>query len=119
MNVLCNNDKHRAVTLTLAYSKDLTVKVHTNDGKVHAWKATETLYSGDVYRIPLDLSPASIQRGACVEATGTGVLMIGQLGPWGQLPVWSVLTDLYEYVRDRVLIPLKPFFMTPPGSKGT
>ena len=26
-------------------------------------------------------------------------------------PVWSVLTDLCEYVRDRVVIPLKPFFI--------
>jgi hypothetical protein len=30
LNVLCNSDKHRAVTLTLAYSHDLTVRVHAN-----------------------------------------------------------------------------------------
>ena len=39
LNVLCNSDKHRAVTLTLAYSHDLTVRVHANDGKVHVWRA--------------------------------------------------------------------------------
>ena len=33
LNVLCNSDKHRAVTLTLAYSHDLTVRVHAKDGK--------------------------------------------------------------------------------------
>ena len=38
LNVLCNSDKHRVVTLTLAYSDDLTVRVHANDGKVHVWK---------------------------------------------------------------------------------
>jgi hypothetical protein len=118
LNVLCNSDKHRAVTLTLAYSHDLTVKVHANDGKVYVWKATEPLYAGDVHTIPLDLDPATIQPSARVETSGTEVLIIREIGPWGQRPVWSVLTDLYEYVRDRVVIPLKPFFVTPPGSKG-
>ena len=41
----------------------------------------------------------------------TEVLILLEIGPWGQRPVWSVLTDLYEYVRDRVMIPLKPFFV--------
>ena len=64
LNVLCNSDKHRAVTLTLAYSHDLTVRVHANDGKVHVWRATEPLYAGDVHTIPLNLDPASIQPSA-------------------------------------------------------
>ena len=111
LNVLCNSDKHRAVTLTLAYSHDLTVRVHANDGKVHVWRATEPLYAGDVHTMPLNLDPASIQPSARVEARGTDILIIREIGPWGQRPVWSVLTDLYEYVRDRVVIPLKPFFV--------
>jgi hypothetical protein len=119
LNVLCNSDKHRAVTLTLAYSHDLTVKVHANDGKVHVWKATEPLYAGDVHTIPLNLDPATIQPSARVETSGTSVLIIRELGSWGQRPVWSVLSDLYEYVWDRVMIQLKPFFLTPPGSNGT
>ena len=111
LNVLCNSDKHRAVTLTLAYSHDLTVRVHANDGKVHVWRATEPIYAGDVHTIPLNLDPASIQPSARVETSGTDILIIREIGPWGQRPVWSVLTDLYEYVRDRVVIPLKPFFV--------
>jgi hypothetical protein len=106
------------VTLTLAYSHDLTVKVHANDGKVHVWKATEPLYAGDVHTIPLDLDPATIQPSARVETSGTEILIIREIGPWGQRPVWSVLADLYEYVWDRVIVPLKPFFVAPPGSKG-
>ncbi len=117
LNLLCNNDKHRAVTLTLAYSHDLTLKVHANDGKVHLWKAAEPLYAGEVHTIPLDIDPTNIQSSTRLEATGTGVLIIGEIGPWGQRPVWSVLTDLYEYVRDRVVIPLKPFFLAPPDIK--
>lgn len=116
LNVLCNSDKHRAVTLTLAYSHDLKVKVSTNDGRVHLWKATKPLYAGDVHTIPLSLDPASIHPSARVEASGTDLLIIGQIGPWGERPVWSVLTDLYEYVRDRVVIPLKPFFVRVPKS---
>jgi hypothetical protein len=46
-----------------------------------------------------------------LEARGTDILTIREIGPWGERPVWSVLTDLYEYVRDRVVIPLKPFFV--------
>jgi hypothetical protein len=111
LNVLCNSDKHRVVTLTLAYSHDLTVRVHANDGKVHVWHATEPLYAGDVHTIPLNLDPASIQSSARVEARGTDILIIREIGPWGQRPGWSVLTNLYEYVRDRVVIPLKPFFV--------
>jgi hypothetical protein len=99
------------VTLTLAYDHDLTVTVHGNDGKVDVWRATEPLYAGDVHTIPLNLDPASIQPSARVEAKGTGVLIIGEVGPWGQRPIWSVLTDLYEYVRDKVVISLKPFFV--------
>jgi hypothetical protein len=57
LNVLCNNDKHRAVTLTLAYNYDLTVKVHANDGRVYPWKAQKPLYAGDVHTIPVDLDP--------------------------------------------------------------
>jgi hypothetical protein len=109
LNVLCNSDKHRAATLTLAYSHDLTVRVHANDGRVHAWRATEPLYVGDVRTIRLNLDSASIQPSARVGTRGTEVLIIREIGPWGQRPVWSVLTDLYEYVRDRVVIPLKPF----------
>lgn len=109
LNVLCNGDKHRAVTLTLAYSHDLTVKVHANDGKVYVWKATEPLYAGDVHTIPLNLDPATIQPSARVETSRTDVLIVRAIGPWGQRPVWHVLTDIYEYVRDRVLIQLKPF----------
>ncbi len=119
LNVLCNRDKHRAVTLMLAYSHDLTVTVHANDGKVHTWKATEPLYARDVHTLPLDLDPTTIQSSARVETSGTDVLIIQENGPWGQRPVWSVLTELYEYVRDRVVIPLKPFFLAPPGSKET
>jgi hypothetical protein len=119
LNVLCNSDKHRAVTLTLAYSHDLTVKVHANDGKVHIWKATEPLYAGDVHTIPLNLDPVTVQPSARVEASGTEVLIIRQIGPWEERPVWSVLTDLHQYVLNCVVIPLKPFFVTPPGSKGT
>jgi len=111
LNVLCNSDKHRAVTLTLAYSHDLTVTVHANDGKVHVWRAPEPLYAGDVHKITLDLDPASIQPSAPLEARCTNILIIREIGPWGQRPVWSVLSDLYEYVRDRVVIPLKPFFV--------
>ncbi len=111
LNVLCNSDKHRAVTLTLAYSHDLTVRVHANDGSVYLWRATEPLYAGDVHTIPLNLDPTSIQPSARVETSGTDILIIREIGPWGQRPVWSVLTDLYEYVSDRVVIPLKPFFV--------
>jgi len=110
LNILSNSDKHRAVTLTLAYSHDLRVRVHGNDGTVEVWRATEPLYAGDVHTIPLSLAPARIQPSARIEAKGTGVLIIREIGPWGQGPVWTVLTDLYEYVRNRVVIPLKPFF---------
>ena len=44
LNALCNSDKHRAVNFTLAYSHDLTVKVHGNDGKIDVWRATKPLY---------------------------------------------------------------------------
>jgi hypothetical protein len=111
LNALCNCDKHRAVILTLAYSHDLTIKVHANDGRIHVWKATEPLYAGDVHTIPLNLDPTSIQPTAHIEAKGTEVLIIRDIGPWGQHPVWSVLADLHEYVRHHVVIPLKPFFV--------
>lgn len=111
LNDLCNSDKHRAVTLTLAYSQDFALKVHANDGKIYFWRATEPLYAGDIHTIPLGLDPAAIQPSARVEAIGTDVLIIGKIGPWGQRPVWSVLSDLYEYIRDCVMIPLKPFFL--------
>ena len=117
LNVLCNSDKHRAVTLTLAYSHDLTITVHANDGKVHVVKVTKPLYAGDVHTIPLSLDPATVQPSARFETRGTGVLTIREFGPWGERPVWSVLSDLYEYVRDRVAVPLKPFFLAPPGAK--
>jgi hypothetical protein len=87
LNVLCNSDKHRAVTLTLAYDHDFTVKVHGNDGRVYIWKANEPLYAGDVHTIPIELDPATIQPSARVETSGTGVLIIRELGPWGQRPV--------------------------------
>jgi hypothetical protein len=66
---------------------------------------------GDVQTIPLNVDPASIQPSARVEARGTDILIIRAIGPWGQRLVPSVLTDLYESVRDRVVIPLKPFFV--------
>ena len=56
------------------------------------------------------------QPSARIETRGTDILIIREIGPWGQRPVWSVLTDLYEYVRDRVVIPLKPFFVASPFS---
>jgi hypothetical protein len=68
---------------------------------------------GNVHTIPLDLDPATIQPSARVERRGTEVLIIRETGPRGQCPVWSVLTDLYEYTRDRAEIPLKPFFVAP------
>jgi hypothetical protein len=111
LNVLCNSDKHRAVTLTLAYSHDLTVRVHAKDGSVYVWRATEPLYAGNVHTITLNLDPASIQPSARVETSGTDILIIRKIGPWGERPVWSVLTDLYEYARNSVVVPLKPFFI--------
>jgi hypothetical protein len=59
----------------------------------------------------LNLDPGSIQPSARVEAKGTDILIIREIGPLRQRPVWSVLTDLYEYVKDCVMIPLKPFFI--------
>ena len=116
LNVLCNSDKHRAVTLTIAYSHDLTVRVHSNDGKVHEVKALKPLYTGDVHTIPLDLDPATVQPSARVEIRGTEVLLIREMGPWGDRPVWAVLSDLLVYVNDRVIMPFKPFFVPPLGA---
>lgn len=113
LNVLCNSDKHRAVTLTMAYSHDLTARVHANDGTIHVAKATKPLYAGDVHTLPLDLDPSTIETSARVETSGTEVLVIREIGPWGERPVWLVLSELLEYVRDRVVIPLKPFFAPP------
>jgi hypothetical protein len=115
LNVLCNSDKHRAITLTLAYSHDLTVRVHGKDGKVHEVRSLKPLYTGDVHTIPLDIDPATIQPSARVETRGTEVLIIREIGPWGDRPVWAVLGQLYEYVRDQVIIPFKPFFAPPLG----
>jgi hypothetical protein len=109
LNELCNADKHRAVTFTLAYSHDLTIMVHAKDG-VHLWQATEPLYAGDVHVLPLDIDPTNISPDVRIDARGTDILIIREVGPWGQRPAWSVLTDLHEYVRDRVMIPFKPFF---------
>ena len=67
LNVLCNSDKHRAVTLTLAYSHDLTVRVHANDGKVHVWRATEPLYAGDVHTIPSILTLRASSRAPALK----------------------------------------------------
>jgi len=116
LNELCKADKHRAVTLTLAYTHDLTLKVHANDGKVHVVKVTEPLYAGDVHTIPLRLDPATIQPSARIESSGTEVLIIREVGPWGDRPVWAVLADILEYVLNRVVFPLKPFFIAAPGS---
>jgi hypothetical protein len=80
-------------------------------------KAQEPLYAGDVRTIPVELDPSTIQPTARVETSGTGVLIIREVGPWEQRPVWSVLTELHDYVRDRVGIPLKPFFVAPFGSQ--
>jgi hypothetical protein len=117
LNVLCNSDKHRALTLTMAYSHDLTVRVHANDGKVHVVKATEPLYAGDVHTIPLHLDPSTVQPSARVETSGTEILVIREIGPWGDRPVWAVLSALLDYVTDRVVVPLKPFFVAPPGGQ--
>ncbi len=119
LNVLSNSDKHRAVNLTLAYDIDFSLKVHKNDGTVHVWNATKPLYAGDIGTIPLDLDPATVQPCARVEANGTAILIIGEVGPWGQRPVWSVLADLHEYVQHRVVMPLKPFFLPPFSNKSS
>ncbi len=117
LNRLCNSDKHRAVTLTIAYSHDLMVRVHGRDGEVYEWKATEPLYAASVHSIPIGLNPLTVQPSARVEVRGTGVLTIQDVGPWGLRSVWSVLADLHKYVVDQVIIPLKPFFLAPPGSR--
>lgn len=109
---MANNRLHhfRSPSCTQNFPFEAT-RVHANDGKVHVWRATEPLYAGDVHTIPLNLDPARIQPSAPVEARGTDILVIREICPWAQRPVWFVLTDLYEYVRDRVVIPLKPFFV--------
>jgi hypothetical protein len=116
LNDLCNSDKHRAVILTMAYNRDLTVRVHANDGKIHVVKAMAPLYGGDVHTLPLDLDPSTIQPSARVETTGTEFMAIREVGPWGDRPVWAVLSDCLEHVKERVIVPLKPFFVAPLGS---
>jgi hypothetical protein len=83
--------------------------VHAKDG-VYLWRATEPLYAGDVHVLPLDIDPTKISPDVRIDARGTDILIIREVGPWGQRPAWSILTDLHEYVRDRVVIPFKPFF---------
>jgi hypothetical protein len=109
LNVLCNNDKHRALPFTMAYSHDLTVRVHASDGKIHVTKATEPLYAGDVHTLPLELDPSTIETSARVETSGTEVLIMRENGPWGNRPVWSVLSELLDYVRHRVVTLLNRF----------
>ena len=119
LNALCNADKHRAVTLTLAYSHDLTLRIHANDGKIHVVKVTEPLYAGDVHTIPLDLDPATVEPNARVESRGTEVLLIREVGPWGERPAYAVLSELLEYVTNRVVVPFKPFFAPTVGASGS
>jgi hypothetical protein len=101
----------------MAYSHDLTLKVHANDGTVHLVKATEPLYAGDVHMIPLHLDPSTVHPSARVETSGTDILVIRESGPWGDRPVWVVLSTLLDYARDHVIVPMKPFFVAPPGSQ--
>jgi hypothetical protein len=75
------NRGNRAITLTLAYSHNLTVRVHGKDGKVHEVRSLKPLYTGDVHTIPLDIDPATIQPSARVETRGTEALIIREIGP--------------------------------------
>ncbi len=113
LNELCNSDKHRAVTLALAYTHDLAVTVHANDGKIFEWQATEPLFAGDLHPIPLNLDPKTVEPSARVQSRGTTVLAIGKPGPWELRPALDVLTELHDYVQNNIVVALKPFFLPP------
>jgi len=67
LNVLCNSDKHRAVTLTLAYSHDLAVRVHANDGKVHVWRRRSRFMPGMSTRYHSILTPRASSRAPALK----------------------------------------------------
>lgn len=85
--------------------------MHTNDGKKYVWRAGEPHYLGDVLPIPLNLEPAAIKPTARVITSGSRILVIGKSGPWGYRPVWDVLGEIHDYLRDNIMIPFKPFFV--------
>jgi hypothetical protein len=117
LNQLSNRDKHRAVMLSTGYQKNAQLVIHGHDGKQYLIRLTKPLYSHGPEIIPLDL-PAAALRGDTtrVAAMGTAVLAFrDESGPWADRSIDEVLAACLNYIEEKVLAPLKPFFPDPPN----
>jgi hypothetical protein len=113
LNDLCNRDKHRAAHLTVGYNINTTIVVHGLGGRRHVLRLPESLYPGDASAVTVDV-PSSVPDNPRVEASGSfHIIFRNYAGPTRDRPVDEVLRACRDYVIDRVVPALKPFFKTP------
>jgi hypothetical protein len=110
--VLCNRDKHRAILITTAYSKDATLVVHATDGSVHRVMSRELLRSDGPSIIPVPLPPRLMHPSVRIEARGRAVIAFRDTrGPWGDRTVGQVLLTCLTHLEERVIPRFRPFFV--------
>jgi hypothetical protein len=113
LNELCNRDKHRSSNFTLNFTSDLSFTVHPNGGSPCTVKFSKPQYAGDPITIPLDIAPNLMTPTVRVQLSGTTFLLLQSTDPWNTQPVGQLLEMLFSHVTDRVVVPLKPFFIPP------
>jgi hypothetical protein len=115
LNKLSNLDKHRACNFTLAYSRNVNLLIHCNDGSVVTYSPDQPLYLGDVHTVTLPIDKALVQPSARVQSSGTFVITFREESDWDDLPVMQVLQDCFDHIERHVIGRLKPFFERTPN----
>lgn len=110
LNTLSNRDKHRAVNLTLSYSKDTRFRVRASDGQVYTFQIKSPMFTAFPHHLDLPI-PVHILNGEIpVTAEGTSVVTFREVDPWSERSVHQVLVTCLMFVENQVVARLKPFF---------
>jgi hypothetical protein len=110
LNELSNRDKHRQSLMTMGYNRNVTYRVHCRNGDIIQLSPNRPLYLGDVNTFALPIHPSELNETSRVESSGTLSITFQQEGPWGDQEVLQILRLCFDYIKNKVIEPLTPFF---------
>lgn len=110
LNQLSNRDKHRAIAITSAYSRNTTITIPVGHGACTI-NADTPLQAGATYKTSLQI-PAGINPGMPMKASGSAQVVFERsvFKPALDIPVNVLMRGILDFIQDSIIPSLEPLF---------
>ncbi|GMV21346.1 MAG: hypothetical protein AMXMBFR57_12950 [Acidimicrobiia bacterium] len=110
LNVLCNQDKHRATHIMVGYSKEVRFALHRANGEVVHFASEGPLIGHGPWLIPVPMPVELVEPNHRIQTAGSSDFLLRSDDSWQGRSVLDLAHTLIRYVEEKVIVQFKPFF---------